>query len=110
NCFCTPALQRPLEFGADLVVHSATKYIDGQGRCLGGVVAGPKKFVDEVLGFIRSAGPTLSPFNAWVFLKGLETLRLRMEAHSRDALLLALWRAMQPQVDTVLHAGMTSLA
>ncbi|MDZ7924753.1 MAG: PLP-dependent transferase [Marinagarivorans sp.] len=80
NCFCTPALQRPLELGADLIVHSATKYIDGQGRCLGGVVAGPKVLVDEVVGFIRSAGPSLSPFNAWIFLKGLETLSLRMEA------------------------------
>lgn len=110
NCFCTPALQRPLEFGADLVVHSATKYIDGQGRCLGGVVAGPKKLVDEVLGFIRSAGPTLSPFNAWVFLKGLETLRLRMEAHSRNALMLALWLDAQPQVEKVFYAGLPSHA
>ncbi len=108
NCFCTPALQRPLEFGADLVVHSATKYIDGQGRCLGGVVAGPKKLVDEVLGFIRSAGPTLSPFNAWVFLKGLETLRLRMEAHSRNALALAQWLDAQPQVEKVFYAGLPS--
>lgn len=110
NCFCTPALQRPLEFGADLVVHSATKYIDGQGRCLGGVVAGPKKLVDEVLGFIRSAGPTLSPFNAWVFLKGLETLRLRMEAHSWNALMLAQWLDAQPQVEKVFYAGLPSHA
>jgi O-succinylhomoserine sulfhydrylase len=108
NCFCTPALQRPLEFGADLIVHSATKYIDGQGRCLGGVVAGPKKWVDEVLGFIRSAGPTMSPFNAWVFLKGLETLRLRMEAHSRNALALAQWLDAQPQVEKVFYAGLPS--
>lgn len=108
NCFCTPALQRPLEFGADLIVHSATKYIDGQGRCLGGVVAGPKKLVDEVLGFIRSAGPTMSPFNAWVFLKGLETLRLRMEAHSRNALTLAQWLDAQPQVEKVFYAGLPS--
>ena len=108
NCFCTPALQRPLEFGADLIVHSATKYIDGQGRCLGGVVAGPKKWVDEVLGFIRSAGPTMSPFNAWVFLKGLETLRLRMEAHSRNALTLAQWLDAQPQVEKVFYAGLPS--
>lgn len=108
NCFCTPALQRPLEFGADLIVHSATKYIDGQGRCLGGVVAGPKKWVDEVLGFIRSAGPTMSPFNAWVFLKGLETLRLRMEAHSRNALALAQWLDVQPQVEKVFYAGLPS--
>lgn len=107
NCFCTPALQRPLNFGADLIVHSATKYIDGQGRCLGGVVAGPKKYVDEVLGFIRSAGPSLSPFNAWVFLKGLETLRLRMEAHSRSALILAEWLNAHPAVEKVFYAGLT---
>ena len=108
NCFCTPALQRPLELGADLIVHSATKYIDGQGRCLGGVVAGPKKYVDEVLGFIRSAGPSLSPFNAWVFLKGLETLRLRMEAHSRNALELAQWLEAHPKVEKVFYAGLPS--
>jgi O-succinylhomoserine sulfhydrylase len=108
NCFCTPALQRPLEFGADLVIHSATKYIDGQGRCLGGVVAGPKKWVDEVLGFIRSAGPTMSPFNAWIFLKGLETLGLRMDAHSRNALALAQWLDTQPQVEKVFYAGLPS--
>lgn len=106
NCFCTPALQRPLKFGADLIVHSATKYIDGQGRCLGGVVAGPKKIVDEVLGFIRSAGPSLSPFNAWVFLKGLETLRLRMEAHSRSALILAEWLNAHPAVEKVFYGGL----
>lgn len=106
NCFCTPALQRPLELGADLIVHSATKYIDGQGRCLGGVVAGPKILVDEVLGFIRSAGPSLSPFNAWIFLKGLETLRLRMEAHSRNALELAQWLHQHPNVEKVFYAGL----
>ncbi|MCE3253294.1 MAG: O-succinylhomoserine sulfhydrylase [Cellvibrio sp.] len=108
NCFCTPALQKPLELGADLIIHSATKYIDGQGRCLGGVVAGPKKYVDEVLGFIRSAGPTMSPFNAWVFLKGLETLRLRMEAHSRNALELAQWLNAHPKVEKVFYAGLPS--
>mgnify|MGYP003575325663 FL=1 len=108
NCFCTPALQKPLQFGADLIIHSATKYIDGQGRCLGGVVAGAKKYVDEVLGFIRSAGPSLSPFNAWVFLKGLETLRLRMEAHSRNALELAQWLNAHPNVETVFYAGLPS--
>lgn len=106
NCFCTPALQRPLEFGADLIIHSATKYIDGQGRCLGGVVAGPKKHVDEVLAFIRSAGPSLSPFNAWVFLKGLETLRLRMEAHSHSALELARWLNAHKAVEKVFYAGL----
>lgn len=108
NCFCTPALQRPLELGADLIVHSATKYIDGQGRCLGGVVAGSKLLVDEVLGFIRSAGPSMSPFNAWVFLKGLETLRLRMEAHSRNALELAQWLHDHPKVEKVFYAGLPS--
>jgi O-succinylhomoserine sulfhydrylase len=108
NCFCTPALQKPLELGADLIIHSATKYIDGQGRCLGGVVAGAKKYVDEVLGFIRSAGPTMSPFNAWVFLKGLETLRLRMEAHSRNALELAQWLNAHPNVEKVFYAGLPS--
>lgn len=106
NCFCTPALQQPLKFGADLVVHSATKYIDGQGRCLGGVVAGAKTLVDEVLAFIRSAGPTLSAFNAWVFLKGLETLRLRMEAHSRNALELARWLDAHPAVEKVFYTGL----
>lgn len=106
NCFCTPALQLPLTMGADLIVHSATKYIDGQGRCLGGVVAGPKVLVDEVLGFVRSAGPSLSPFNAWVFLKGLETLRLRMEAHSRNALELAQWLHQHPKVEKVFYAGL----
>lgn len=108
NCFCTPALQRPLELGADLIVHSATKYIDGQGRCLGGLVAGPKSLVDEVLGFIRSAGPSLSPFNAWVFLKGLETLALRMEAHSRNALTLAQWLESHSNVEKVFYAGLES--
>ncbi|MBE8717645.1 O-succinylhomoserine sulfhydrylase [Cellvibrio polysaccharolyticus] len=106
NCFCTPALQQPLKFGADLVVHSATKYIDGQGRCLGGVVAGAKVLTDEVLAFIRTAGPTMSAFNAWVFLKGLETLRLRMDAHSANALELALWLDAQPAVEKVFYAGL----
>lgn len=106
NCFCTPALQRPIEFGADLIIHSATKYIDGQGRCLGGVVAGPKETIDDVLAFVRSAGPTLSAFNAWVFLKGLETLSLRMDAHSRNALTLAQWLVEQPQVEKVFYAGL----
>lgn len=106
NCFCTPILQQPLKLGADIIVHSATKYLDGQGRCLGGVVAGRSEEMDEVLGFIRSAGPTMSPFNAWVFLKGLETLRLRMEAHSSSALELARWLQEQPQVEKVYYAGL----
>ena len=90
NCFCTPALQQPIKLGADIVIHSATKYIDGQGRCIGGAVCGTKDVVGEgVYGFLRTAGPTMSPFNAWVFLKGLETLKLRMNAHSAAALELA---------------------
>jgi O-succinylhomoserine sulfhydrylase len=106
NCFCTPALQRPLALGADIVVHSATKYLDGQGRCVGGVVVGSEEHMDEVLGFLRSCGPTMSPFNAWVFLKGLETLRLRMDAHSHSALELALWLEQQPAVERVYYAGL----
>lgn len=106
NCFCTPALQRPLDWGADIVIHSATKYLDGQGRCLGGVVLGRAELMAEVLGFLRSAGPTLSPFNAWVFTKGLETLRLRMEAHSAAAQQLAEWLAGHPAVERVFYAGL----
>ncbi|MEH6688476.1 MAG: O-succinylhomoserine sulfhydrylase [Halopseudomonas sabulinigri] len=108
NCFCTPALQKPLLLGADIVVHSATKYIDGQGRCLGGVVAGRKEHMQELVGFLRTAGPTLSPFNAWVFLKGLETLRLRMRAHCEAAQVLAEWLDQQPEVEHVYYAGLPS--
>lgn len=108
NCFCTPALQKPLQLGADIVVHSATKYLDGQGRCLGGAVVGRSEQMNEVLGFLRSAGPTMSPFNAWVFLKGLETLRLRMDAHSRNALELAQWLEQQPGIERVFYAGLES--
>ncbi|HET8729934.1 MAG TPA: O-succinylhomoserine sulfhydrylase [Moraxellaceae bacterium] len=108
NCFCTPALQQPLKLGADIVIHSATKYIDGQGRVLGGAVVGPAKLMDEVFGVVRTCGPTLSAFNAWVFLKGLETLRLRMEAHSASALQLAEWLAAQPAVARVHYAGLSS--
>ncbi|MCP5334208.1 MAG: O-succinylhomoserine sulfhydrylase [Oceanospirillaceae bacterium] len=106
NCFCTPALQKPLAMGADIVIHSATKYIDGQGRCLGGVVCGNSKLMTEVVGVLRSVGPTLSPFNAWVFLKGLETLRIRMQAHSAGALELARWLKAQPKVTKVYYAGL----
>lgn len=107
NCFCTPALQRPLDLGADLVIHSATKFLDGQGRCLGGAVVGDRKRVGEdVYGFLRSAGPTLSPFNAWVFLKGLETLHLRMRAHSESAMELAQWLQQQPQISAVHYPGL----
>jgi O-succinylhomoserine sulfhydrylase len=109
NCFCTPALQRPLELGADLVIHSATKYLDGQGRCLGGAVVGNRKLVGEdVFGVIRTAGPSLSPFNAWVFLKGLETLDLRMREHSRNALVLARWLEGRPGVARVHFPGLES--
>ncbi|MCK5881776.1 MAG: O-succinylhomoserine sulfhydrylase, partial [Sinobacterium sp.] len=106
NCFCTPALQRPLSLGADLVVHSATKFLDGQGRCLGGVVIGRSELANEVLGFIRSAGPSMSPFNAWVFLKGLETLSLRMKAHCESAQALAEWLDEQPKVEKVFYSGL----
>lgn len=108
NCFCTPVLQQPLALGADIVIHSATKYIDGQGRCLGGVVAGRNEQMKEVVGFLRTAGPTLSPFNAWVFLKGLETLRLRMQAHCASAQQLAEWLEQQPGVERVHYAGLPS--
>jgi len=108
NCFCTPALQKPLALGADIVVHSATKYLDGQGRCLGGAVVGRREQMNEVLGFLRSAGPTMSPFNAWVFLKGLETLRLRMDAHSSNALELAQWLEQQSGIERVFYAGLAS--
>jgi O-succinylhomoserine sulfhydrylase len=108
NCFCTPALQRPLELGADVVVHSATKYLDGQGRVLGGAVAGSKSILDEVLKFLRTAGPSISPFNAWVILKGLETLRIRMEAQSATAMELACWLERQPGVVRVHYPGLAS--
>ncbi len=109
NCFCTPALQQPLALGADIVIHSATKYIDGQGRCVGGAVVGNKELVGEgVYGFLRTAGPTMSPFNAWVFLKGLETLHLRMKAHSANALQLAQFLEDHPAVSTVYYPGLQS--
>lgn len=109
NCFCTPALQQPLALGADLVIHSATKFLDGQGRCLGGAVVGDAERVGkDVYGFLRSAGPTLSPFNAWVFLKGLETLHLRMRAHSENALALARWLQDHPAVTAVHYPGLES--
>jgi len=108
NCFCTPVLQQPLALGADIVIHSATKYIDGQGRCLGGVVAGRSEQMKELVGFLRTAGPTLSPFNAWVFLKGLETLRLRMQAHCASAQELAEWLEQQPGIERVYYAGLPS--
>jgi len=106
NCFCTPALQQPLKLGADIVIHSATKYIDGQGRCLGGAVAGRQQQMQEVVGFLRTAGPTLSPFNAWVMLKGLETLSIRMQAQSARAFELAHWLTEQSSIEQVYYAGL----
>jgi O-succinylhomoserine sulfhydrylase len=108
NCFCTPILQRPLDLGADLVMHSATKFLDGQGRVLGGAVAGPKKLTDEVFKFLRTAGPTLSAFNAWVLLKGMETLKIRLEAQSAKALELARWLEAHPKVARVFYPGLES--
>lgn len=108
NCFCTPVLQRPLALGADLVMHSATKYIDGQGRVLGGAVCGPKKLTEDVFKFLRTAGPTLSAFNAWVLLKGLETLKLRVEAHAANAAKLAAWLESHPKVARVYYPGLPS--
>ncbi len=108
NCFCTPILQRPLGLGADIVIHSATKYIDGQGRVLGGAVLGSKKNMESVYGFLRTAGPTMSPFNAWVFLKGMETLKIRMDAHCANALELARWLEAQPNVARVFYPGLPS--
>ncbi|TBW54755.1 O-succinylhomoserine sulfhydrylase [Marinobacter halodurans] len=108
NCFCTPILQRPFEYGADIVIHSATKYLDGQGRCIGGVVVGSSALMEEVYGFMRSGGPSMSPFNAWVFLKGLETLPIRMRAHCASALELAQWLEQHPAVERVFYAGLAS--
>lgn len=109
NCFCTPILQRPFDFGADVVIHSATKFLDGQGRCLGGAIVGAEAMLEEkILPFLRSAGPTMSPFNAWVFLKGLETLSIRMERHSRNAAELAVWLQEQPGVRAVHYPGLAS--
>lgn len=109
NCLCTPILQQPLKLGADIVIHSATKYIDGQGRAMGGAVVGNKELVGEtVFGFLRTAGPTLSAFNAWIFLKGLETLSLRMKAHSANALELAQFLEQHKSVTKVHYSGLES--
>ena len=108
NSFCTPVLQRPIELGADLVVYSATKYLDGQGRALGGAVVGNHKLLDEVFAYVRTTGPSMSPFNAWVFLKGLETLRLRMKAHSESAQKLAEFLNQHEKVEKVYYAGLSS--
>lgn len=112
NCFCTPVLQKPLELGADIVIHSATKYLEGQGRVLGGAVLGKRDLLMDggVFGFLRTAGPTLSAFNAWVIMKGLETLKVRMEAHSAHALEMAKWLESQPNVVRVFYPGLVSHA
>ena len=108
NCFCSPALQLPLQLGADLVIHSATKYLDGQGRVLGGAICGSKALVEEPFKFIRSAGPSISPFNAWVILKGMETLSIRMQAQSANALELAKRLEANPTVARVFYPGLAS--
>lgn len=108
NCFCSPILQKPLELGVDFVIHSATKFLDGQGRVLGGAVVGSNALLEEVFKFLRTAGPTLSAFNAWVLLKGMETLKLRVEAQSAAALQLAQWLEAHPRVGRVLYPGLPS--
>lgn len=110
NCFCTPVLQRPLEFGADIVIHSATKYLDGQGRVLGGAVLGNRDLLMEggIFGFLRTAGPTMSAFNAWVIIKGIETLKIRMDAHSIHAMEIARWLEAQPSVARVFYPGLST--
>ena len=108
NCFCTPALQLPLSLGADVVMHSATKYLDGQGRVLGGALVGSEELMAEARGFVRVCGPSMSPFNAWIFSKGLETLQLRMDAHSQRAQALAEWLETHPGVKKVNYCGLAS--
>jgi len=109
NCFCSPALQQPMQLGADIVIHSATKFLDGQGRVIGGAVIGTEALIEEaVRGFLRTAGPTMSTFNAWIFLKGLETLSLRMDAHCRQAQQLAEWLETHPAVERVFYPGLSS--
>jgi O-succinylhomoserine sulfhydrylase len=103
NCFCTPALQKPADFGADIVIHSATKYIDGQGRAVGGVILARKELIKEIRFFARHTGPALSPFNAWIFSKSLETLELRMQRHSENALALAQALQKNPDVEKVIY-------
>ncbi|HCH23288.1 MAG TPA: O-succinylhomoserine sulfhydrylase [Oceanospirillaceae bacterium] len=108
NCFCTPVVQNPLALGADIVMHSATKYIDGQGRCVGGIALGSEALMEPVFAFLRTAGTTMSPFNAWVFINGLETLPLRMQAHCDSALKVASWLEQQPKVERVYYSGLAS--
>ncbi len=109
NCFCTPALQLPIDLGADIVIHSATKYLDGQGRCLGGAIIGPDKLLaEDIYGLLRSGGASMSPFNAWVFLKGLETLSIRMKAHCENTGKIAEWLDMQDFVEKVYYPGLVN--
>lgn len=109
NCFCTPALQQPLSLGADIVIHSATKYLDGQGRCIGGAIVGSERLVGgDIFAILRSGGPTMSPFNAWIFLKGLETLQLRMQKHCDNAEILARWLTTQAAVERIYYPGLPS--
>ena len=108
NCFCTPALQKPIDLGADIIIHSATKYLDGQGRCLGGAVLGKKRLMNEVYTFLRNSGVTLSPFNAWVFLKGLETLKIRMDQQSDNAIKLATYLEKNKNIAKVYYPGLKS--
>lgn len=108
NCFCSPALQQPIKLGADLVVHSATKYLDGHGRVLGGAVVGSNDLVEQVYLHVRTAGPSLAPFNAWVLLSGLETLYLRMEKHCSNALAVARWLEQHPAIERVFYPGLES--
>lgn len=108
NCFCSPALQRPIEHGADFVVHSATKFLDGHGRVLGGAVVGPDALIEQIYLYVRTAGPTLSAFNAWVLLSGLETLFVRVEKQAANALALAQWLETQPMISRVYYPGLAS--
>ncbi len=108
NCFATPYLQQPIKYGADLVIHSATKYLDGQGRVLGGLIAGKQELIDEIQSFARHSGPALSPFNAWVISKSLETLSVRMDRHSENALKLAKWLEKHPEVELVKYPFLAS--
>ena len=108
NCFCTPALQKPIDHGADIIIHSATKYLDGQGRCLGGAVLGKKRLMNEIYTFLRNSGVTLSPFNAWVFLKGLETLKIRMAQQSNNAIKLATYLEKNKNISKVYYPGLKS--
>jgi O-succinylhomoserine sulfhydrylase len=111
NCFCTPVIQKPLELGADIIVHSATKYIDGQGRCIGGAVVASDEIIEKsIYPYLRTGGATMSPFNAWVFLSGLETLAVRMKAHCDNALALATWLEQQPGVAKVYYPGLETHA